>query len=48
MVQVYKKHPTYKKKKNIVGIDINLPRIKTKIIFNDMTNNFKKKVLNLV
>jgi len=48
MFKVFKSHPTYKNKKNVVGKDIAYKNIKSKIIFNDTRKKFCQKLKKLI
>lgn len=48
MSKVFKHHPTYKNKKNVVGKDIKYKHIKSKIIFNDTRKKFCLKLKKLI
>ena len=43
-----KNHKTYKNNSNVVGIDISYPKLSSEVFFNDSTENFIKKINNLV
>ena len=45
---IFKTHPTYKNKKNVVGKDIKLKNLKTKRIFNISKFQFSKELENLI
>ena len=48
MSKIFKSHPTYKYKKNVVGRDIKYGNIKSKTIFNDEGKNFCLKLKKLI
>tara|TARA_B100002003_G_C13900207_1_gene438606 strand:- start:169 stop:621 length:453 start_codon:yes stop_codon:yes gene_type:complete len=48
MFKIFKSHPTYKNKKNVVGRDIKYKNIKSKVIFNDTRKKFCLKLKKLI
>ena len=48
MSKVFKSHPTYKNKKNVVGRDIEYKNIKSKTIFNDTRKKFCQRLKKLI
>ena len=48
MSKIFKSHPTYKYKKNVVGKDIKYENIKSKTIFNDTGKEFCLKLKKLI
>ena len=46
--KIIKTHKTYKNTKNVVGKDISYSKLKTRILTNDNTFNFKKKIKLLI
>jgi adenylylsulfate kinase-like enzyme len=48
MKNIFRSHKTYKNKSNIVGFDIQYPKILTKNIYNNGDKNFCKKLTLLI
>ena len=48
MTKVFKSHPTYKSKKNVVGRDIKYKNIKSETIFNDTRKKFCQRLNKLI
>ena len=46
--KIKKTHKTYKEKKNVVGLDIEYEKFKTKTIFNDGKKNFLRKIKKIL
>jgi len=46
--KIIKTHKTYKNNTNVVGKDISYSKLKTRILTNDNTINFKKKIKSLI